>query len=101
MHSEGVALSPELDQLMSVYFGEDFDLWGDTVEEIINKYNETLDPAQRCGIVKKIDAFKLTHPHNLDDAFSREYGKYFDPEPWGYTTASFLEELKRLLQMKL
>jgi hypothetical protein len=37
------------------------------------------------------------HSTDLDCAFERSYGSGFDPTLWGYTTESFLNELKRLM----
>ncbi|WP_316251705.1 contact-dependent growth inhibition system immunity protein [Paraburkholderia sp. UCT2] len=44
-----------------------------------------------------MNSFMNEHPSDLDSAFERDYGAGIDPNLWGHTTASFLDELKRLL----
>ncbi|MFT4067187.1 contact-dependent growth inhibition system immunity protein [Paraburkholderia sp.] len=88
---------PNLDLLIHGYFNQDFDLWGDNVQEIISCFKEENDQTLHTLITGEIDRFKRDHSANLDEYFEEKYGFYVDPEPWGYTIASFLDELKRLL----
>lgn len=46
--------------------------------------------------VREIDTFRNEHPNDLDAAFG-PFRRGFRPEGWGYTTASFLDEIQRLL----
>jgi hypothetical protein len=88
---------PNLDQLMWGYFNEDFDLWGDTIPEIVSKYKEVKIQSVLQATIKEIDEFMSFNPENLDSRFAAEYSPQFVPEPWGHTTISFLNELKHLL----
>jgi len=88
---------PNLDFLIHGYFNEDFDLWGDNVPEIVSCFKKESDKSLHQLIIDEIDRFKLDHVVNLNENFEEIYGLYVDPEPWGYTTVSFLDELKRLL----
>ncbi|SEC65055.1 contact-dependent growth inhibition system immunity protein [Paraburkholderia caballeronis] len=88
---------PTLSRFIQNYFGEDFELWGNTIEEIFALYMSESDPAARSMLEQDIDSFRRGHSRDLDASFKAAYGLAFNPVPWGHTTASFLEELKRLL----
>ncbi|WP_178392141.1 contact-dependent growth inhibition system immunity protein [Burkholderia sp. SRS-W-2-2016] len=48
-------------------------------------------------LYRELNQLWKAHAHDLNDAFEQAYGSQFGPELWGYTTASFLEELRRIL----
>ncbi|SDQ32238.1 contact-dependent growth inhibition system immunity protein [Paraburkholderia tuberum] len=87
---------PAMDHLMRTYFGQDFDLFGETVPEIVACYKQD-SPHDYANLVREIDSFRTEHSHDLAIAFDQMYGRGFSPEPWGYTVASFLDEIQRLL----
>ncbi|MBB5412182.1 hypothetical protein HDG34_006153 [Paraburkholderia sp. HC6.4b] len=89
---------PNLDFLIHGYFNEDFDLWGNNVQEIVTCFKKESDETLHKLVVDEIDRFASDHSANLDGYFEEIYGLYVDPEPWGHTTASFLDEVKRLLR---
>ncbi|WP_206999977.1 contact-dependent growth inhibition system immunity protein [Trinickia mobilis] len=89
---------PELNHLFGVYLNQDFDIWGDSLRDIIDCYKRNSPTEDQKSMLIEIDTFKKAHPTDLDEAFDAMYGHEFWPVPWGYTTDSFLEELKRLLQ---
>ena len=86
---------PQMGLIFGVYFGQDFDLFGNTVQEVVSSYRN--DCPEYRNLPVELDSFTAEHPHDLDAAFERDFGSDFDPELWGYTTASFFNELKRLL----
>ncbi|MFT4064979.1 contact-dependent growth inhibition system immunity protein [Paraburkholderia sp.] len=86
-----------LDQLIGVYFNEDFDYWGNTIEELVRACASASTPEMINATVAEIDQFKSDHAGNLDAAFEENFGRQFDPTLWGHTAESFLDELKRLL----
>ncbi|WP_316251746.1 contact-dependent growth inhibition system immunity protein [Paraburkholderia sp. UCT2] len=88
---------PKLYQLFGAYLNQDSDLWGETIPEIVSCYRRDCPRESHLEMIHEIDSFISEHPDDLDSAFETDYGQDFDPELWGYTTASFLEELKRLL----
>jgi len=88
---------PELSAFIHNYFGEDAELWGNTIEGIFALYRSESEPAAHSALESEIDAFRRDHPRDLDASFKAAYGFFFDPAPWRHTTASFLDELKRLL----
>ncbi|KXU86269.1 hypothetical protein CI15_17505 [Paraburkholderia monticola] len=88
---------PELSNFIQIYFGEDFSLWGNTIEEIFALYRSESDPAARSTLQHEIDRFLSDNSRELDASFEAAYGLFVDPPLWGHTTASFLGKLKRLL----
>ncbi|MBC8731035.1 contact-dependent growth inhibition system immunity protein [Paraburkholderia sp. UCT2] len=90
-------LYPELNQLFGVYLNEDFSYWGNTIKVIVGCYRRDSSRESLRNILVEIENFERENFSNLDDAFEEAYGSQFGPELWGYTTASFLDELKRLL----
>ncbi|MBB5468041.1 hypothetical protein OKW30_002545 [Paraburkholderia sp. Clong3] len=88
---------PKLYQLFGAYLNQDSDLWGETIPEIVSCYRRDCPRESHLEMIHEIDSFINEHPDDLDSAFETDYGQDFDPELWGYTTTSFLEELKRLL----
>lgn len=89
---------PRMYELFGAYFNQDFDLWGDTIHEIASSYKMDSPPDYHREIINEINSFMDEHPNDLDSAFERDYGPGFNPELWGHTTASFLEELKRIFR---
>lgn len=88
---------PNLSFLIHAYFNEDFDVWGDSVGELVSCFKEESDKSSYKDVIDEIERFKLEHSTDLEKDFDEIYGLYVKPEPWGHTTASFLDELKRLL----
>ncbi len=85
-----------MDHIFSVYFGQDFDLFGETVPEIVACYKKD-SPYDYENLIREIDTFRSEHPDNLDAVFKQLFRRGFRPEGLGYTTASFLDEIQRLL----
>ncbi|MBN3803923.1 hypothetical protein GXB81_12785 [Paraburkholderia sp. Ac-20336] len=86
----------ELNHFFDAYLNQDYELSGEAVEEIVECYKQGTPAEAHRRMVSEIERFISEHP-DLDEALSDAYGNDFSPELWGYTTASFLEELKRLL----
>ncbi|AXV75563.1 MULTISPECIES: contact-dependent growth inhibition system immunity protein [Ralstonia solanacearum species complex] len=87
----------ELWQLISL-FGEDFDLFGETIEEIVTSYKKGCSKDLQGKIIIQIDKFMADNKENLDGAFVDSFGLQCAPVLWGHTTASFLDVLKTLMQ---
>ena len=87
-----------LAQIIIGYFNEDFDLFGQTVEEIVACYKRDFPLSMQKSAIAEIDKFKNDNSGNFDFALRKEFGNQFNPKLWGYTVDSFLDELKRLLQ---
>jgi hypothetical protein len=89
---------PALDHLLHAYFGEDFDLSGNTVEEIVGCYKGESPLEHHRALREEIARFRQAHPNDLDDAFLGFYKNFFNPPLWNHTTDSFLTEVDRLLR---
>ncbi|GCB04858.1 contact-dependent growth inhibition system immunity protein [Ralstonia sp. SET104] len=90
---------PELWQLIVCYFHEDYDLFGETMEEIVSSFNADADDDLRMEVVSQIDAFKIENDKNIDAAFVEIFGELGHIDMWGQKkVVPFLDELKRLLQ---
>jgi hypothetical protein len=87
----------DLTGLIRSRFHEDFDLFGNSVEELVSSYTEKMSRIDIDALISDIDSFKADYPETLDSEFKERFGRQFDPVLWGYTTASFLDEVKRLL----
>ncbi|WP_322010975.1 contact-dependent growth inhibition system immunity protein [Paraburkholderia sp. J12] len=87
---------PELNHFFGAYLNQDYDLAGETIEEIVECYKQGTPPDAHKRMLFEMEHFKSEYP-DLDEAFEETYGNDFSPELWGYTTASFFDELKRLL----
>lgn len=88
---------PELDQFFGAYFNQDFDLSGDTVEEIVGCYVNETTAEHRGALLREIALFRARHAADLDAGLAEKYGYDFDPEPWGHTAASFFELVEKLV----
>ncbi|MGF6371551.1 hypothetical protein OKW40_004301 [Paraburkholderia sp. RAU6.4a] len=78
-------------------FHEDFDLFGNSVEELVSSYTAKMSTTDIDALMSDIDSFKADYPETLDSKFKERFGRQFDPVLWGCTTASLLDEVKRLL----
>jgi hypothetical protein len=88
---------PQFHTLFGAYLNQDSDLWGDTLEEVVFCFKRDSAPQEIADTLLEIEKFKKETGENLDEKFYAAYGFDFNPVLWGYTTASFLDELKRLL----
>ena len=95
---KGPPAYPEIDQLLHVYFGEDFDIWGNTIEELVGCYKRDSPIGDHQALLDEIASFRQAHPNDLDTAFLASYKNFFNPPLWGHTTDSFLTEVDRLLR---
>jgi hypothetical protein len=89
---------PQLDLLLGAYFGEDFELAGNTIEEIVGCYKGDSPIEFQQALRNEIVRFRQAHPHDLDAAFLAAYKYDFNPPLWKHTTDSFLTEVDRLLR---
>ncbi|MBB5465707.1 hypothetical protein OKW30_002760 [Paraburkholderia sp. Clong3] len=87
----------DLTGLIRSRFHEDFDLFGNSVEELVSSYTENMPRSDIDALISDVDSFKAHYPDTLESEFKKRFGRQFDPVLWGYTTASFLDEVKRLL----
>ncbi|MGF6552966.1 contact-dependent growth inhibition system immunity protein [Paraburkholderia youngii] len=89
---------PAMEHIFTTYFGQDFDLFGNTVPEIITSYKRNESYWHR-NLIRELASFRSEHPNenDLEAAFQKWFRRGFRYEVDGYTTASFLDEIQRLL----
>ena len=87
-----------LDNLIFSYFNQDFDLGGDSLESIANDFNNSHSPEQRVLVKEDIKKFLSDNIANTEEKFSEYYGFDVDPNLWGHTAKSFLDELLKLIR---
>lgn len=90
---------PQLSTLFGAYFGEDYFLSGDTLEEIIAHYKSDTSGGEWESMLAEVEQFVATSGGNLEDNFRVIFGRDFNPVLWEHTAASFFRELERLLKM--
>ncbi|MBB5412997.1 hypothetical protein OKW30_006245 [Paraburkholderia sp. Clong3] len=88
---------PQFYVLFGGYLNQDSDLWGDTLEQVVSCFKGDSSTEEIAETLREIDKYKKEAGENLDQKFYEDYGFNFHPKLWGYTTASFFDELKRLL----
>ncbi|MCC8393562.1 hypothetical protein LJ656_13270 [Paraburkholderia sp. MMS20-SJTR3] len=84
-----------MEHFFSIYFGQDFDIFGSTVPEIVACYKQD-SPHRYPNLLRELELFRRAHSGDLDAAFI-PFRHGFRPEGWGYTVASFLDEVQRVL----
>ncbi|OLL28012.1 hypothetical protein BTH42_29955 [Burkholderia sp. SRS-W-2-2016] len=87
---------PEMEHVFDIYFGQDFDLFGETVPEIVACYKKD-SPHHYKDLIREIASFRSEHPDDLDIAYEH-FRRGFRPEGDGYTVTSFFDEIQRLLK---
>ena len=90
---------PEMKHIFSIYFGQDFDLFGNTIPEIVSCYKKDA-PYHYEKLIQELADFRKEYPNNLDVVFKGSFCEEFSPEGWGHTAASFLDEIQHALNEK-
>lgn len=87
---------PELAQFIGCHFHEDYDLFGETIEEIMYDFKRTASTEQIRQVCFERDVFIAEDGADAAAVYAQHWGA-FNPAGWGYAIASFFEELKRVL----
>jgi len=86
-----------LGSLVKIYFGQDFHLFGDSFESIMEEYRRSESAETQEALRDEILEFMRSHP-DLDAEFQRRYDYDWDPENFGPTARDFLENVLKALQ---
>lgn len=86
-----------LNTLIRAYFNQDYQLMGETIEEVFATYLESNVSDDVTGLRADIERFLVEYKESLDEAFEKRYGYDFDPKLWDLTTESFLRKLLGLM----
>jgi len=85
-----------LSQFIGCHFNEDYDLFGETIEEVVSDFKQIATPEEIKQICLEMDEFLIKYGADAAAVYSQNWGS-FDPGGWGYTIPAFFEELKRIL----
>ena len=87
-----------LDSLIGGWFHQDFDLSGNTLEEIIAAYKKVHGPEDRSGTRADIEKFLREHSEgDITEEFVRRFQPGVDPQAWGMSTRDWLLRIRDLL----
>ena len=91
--------TPNLGTLVRVFFGQDCDLFGESVEEILESYRDTENVMTVQKTVHEAQMFLGLYPDDtqLEFAFINLAEGEFSPTAWGYSTRTFLEKVIQTL----
>lgn len=87
---------PALSALMGGYFHQDYDIYGETVEEVALCYKQDTSPEKISQACREMDEFLADFGPNAAAAFTANW-RSFNPAGGGYTIPTFFAELKRVL----
>jgi hypothetical protein len=88
---------PFLRQLLGGWFHQDFDVDGDTLEEILAKFKSVTPEAEVLGAKSDIETLLKNAGDDLDQEFVRVFEPDVDPAGWGMTTREWLTRIDELL----
>ncbi|ARJ44288.1 hypothetical protein B1H58_13260 [Pantoea alhagi] len=83
--------------LTQTYFGQDRDLFGETIEEVVQSYCDNGENATRWLKSEITEMLKTEDDSELITRMELLAENQFTPEPWGETWRSFLQRVLRTL----
>jgi hypothetical protein len=86
---------PHLAELLGGWFHQDFDIEGETVEEIICAFNKSSSAQQRQAVIADIIEFLRTDDAQIDADFIRIFNPDIEPTGFAASTRAFLSEIAR------
>ncbi|WP_337024038.1 MULTISPECIES: contact-dependent growth inhibition system immunity protein [unclassified Pantoea] len=91
-----------LDDLIAIYFGQDYDLFDDSeeIEPKIDAFLAASHKGMQHAVIDDIDLF-LHECDDVEEDFRAHYHRSFVPENWGTTPAKFLSIVKTRIQIAL
>jgi hypothetical protein len=87
---------PQLETLMGGWFHQDFDINGDTLEEIIAAYRGVTPVDQQRSLATEIERF-LSQAGDVDSEFQRRFKPDVSPTGFAPTIRLFLTSIASLL----
>ncbi|WP_036254429.1 contact-dependent growth inhibition system immunity protein [Methylobacter sp. BBA5.1] len=91
---------PEISELMSGWFHQDYDIEGDSVEEIIGSFNASCSSKQKGRLIEEISQFLKMEDNVLESEFIRIFNPDIEPTGFAPTTRKFLENIVELLSQE-
>ena len=87
---------PQLETLLGGWFHQDFDINGDTLDEIIAAYRGVTPVDQQRSLAAEIERF-LKEAGDVDSEFQRRFKPDVSPTGFAPTTRQFLTTITSLL----
>jgi hypothetical protein len=88
---------PFLRRLLGGWFHQDFDIDGETLEEILAKFKSVTPEAEVLGVKLDIETLLQNSADDLDDEFAGHFQPDIDPAGWGMTTREWLMCVHKIL----
>jgi len=89
-----------LDSLMGGWFHQDFDIEGDTPQEVMASYKAKMPPSDQVGLL--VDVRKYLDAHPDDAELEENFQKTFEPQivqgAFGMSTREFLNTIEASLK---
>lgn len=92
--SKGQQQFPELASFMGGWFHQDFDIHGETLEEVVAAFKAESDAALVALLVADIDAFLATGDEGMEDRFQDFFRPDIIPTAFRPTTREFLQAIR-------
>ena len=89
---------PHLRAFLGAWFHQDFDLDGETLEDIVARYREVSPRFEIDATRGDIDKFIEAHGDSAHKAFVENFDPDVDPSGWGMSTRDWLFQIRQLLQ---
>ncbi|QPT11317.1 hypothetical protein I6G37_12220 [Serratia rubidaea] len=93
----------ELNHLINLYFGQDYDLLTDaeTVEGVIDGFLEQNGYQVIGDILEEVREFQATYAGRLSEEMAIQFSADFVPESWGTTAQEFFTLVQQKAEKKL
>jgi CdiI immunity protein len=88
---------PFLRQLLGGWFHQDFDIDGDSLEEILAKCKSVTPEEEVLGVKLDIETLLRNSGDDLDNEFAGHFRSDIDPAGWGMTTREWLLRVHEIL----
>lgn len=86
--------------LIRIFFGQDYDLFGETIKEVLESYLETEKLNTATKVCQEVDDLLLLNESALTETFDAISQGEFSPDSWDETVRSFLAKIKSHLSEK-
>ncbi|BBA34122.1 uncharacterized protein sS8_2170 [Methylocaldum marinum] len=86
---------PHLDSFIHIYFGQDFDLIADNMEDLVADFARSSSPDDIRAL--RADIARFFQQADVESAFKQVYENDIDPHAWHHTADSFLRRVDFLL----
>jgi hypothetical protein len=92
---------PYLEHFMGAYMHQDWQLFGNTVEEVVARHVKVSDPDAAHGLKMDIKRFLSYKGNDLDREFQRLFQPEIIPSAWEMSTREWLLWIERLVGEEL